>query len=183
MPQLQRFYCSSHKGPIDEVKIGGKLVPIVIYMVAGQVPDSGAPVDIGLGSGVKLPSAVRELMQPHVPVARLEFCVPCFAEHLGLKLFTAEDDPMYSTEQTQVTASKLQERQQKDPNATSVDTHHATVERALLGFKVGRGALKAPKLPPVMVKRPIAPAMPPRPARARKTAKRERVLHVEPAKG
>jgi hypothetical protein len=182
MPQTQRYLCSNCERPIDEVKVGTKLVPLVAYLVVGQVPDAGPPIDL-LEDGVKVPSLIREIMQPHVSVARLEFCIPCFAELLGLKMYSAKDDPMYSPEQVKLTGSQLAERRQDNPHASSVEKHHDEVSRVLLGFKVGRGAVKAPKLPkPVLVKHPEpkVPSLRPAPQPGRRARRGRAVQHVEP---
>jgi hypothetical protein len=119
MPQLQRFFCSNCKRPIDEIQIEGKPVPLVVYFVVGQPPDTGAPVDLDEGSGVKVPSWVREIMQPHVPTARVELCIPCVAEIFGTKLVTADADPMFSKEATRETARAISLRRVADDTASS----------------------------------------------------------------
>lgn len=194
MPQMQRFFCSNCKRPIDEITIEGKPVPLVVYFVVGQPPDTGAPVDLDEGSGVKVPSWVREIMQPHVPTARVELCIPCVAELFGTKLVTADADPMFSKEATDETARALtrlndadREAQRKGaPARTAVEQHHDTVIRALQAVKVGRGAAKAPKLPPpVKPPRAVPAPVPPVPSatsatrnRARKAAAKPVVKHV-----
>jgi hypothetical protein len=206
MPQLQRFFCSNCLRPIDEITIEGKPVPLVVYFVVGQPPDTGPPVDLDEGSGVKVPSFIREIMQPHVPTARVELCIPCVAEVFGTKLVTADADPMFSKEATRETARAISLRRVADDTArqngertrTSVEQHHDTVARVLQAVKVGRGALKAPKLPKPDPKPHAAPApviaatepagatgaaTPPRSLgaarnRARKAAARPQVKHV-----
>jgi hypothetical protein len=71
--------------------IDGVRVPLVIYMVAGQPDDTGP--NLGLNDeGVKVPSFLRALMS--LPIARVEWCVRCFAEVFALPLLLAADDPM-----------------------------------------------------------------------------------------
>jgi hypothetical protein len=145
MPQLNRFYCSNCKESIYNVKIDGQRVPIIHYIVTGQPDDTGPPFDVN-GEGVKVTSFTREMMQAHVPVKRVELCEQCFAEIFGLKLHTAESDPMYSAAQEAETA-KVVTAAQQDVELQAVDRHAITVERPFLAIKVGRGARKAPKLP------------------------------------
>lgn len=198
MPQLQRFFCSNCLRPIDEVTIEGKPVPLVVYLVVGQPPDTGPPVDLDEGSGVKVPSWVREIMQPHVPTARVELCIPCVAEVFGTKLVTADADPMFSKEATRETARAISlrrvaddtARQRGEPSRSSVQQHHDTVSKVLQAVKVGRGALKAPKLPkpdpkpraapaPVLATaEPIGTSLGAARNRARKAAARPQVKHV-----
>lgn len=66
--------------------IAGESTPLVVYIVVGQVPNSGAPVDLN-APGVKVPAIVRELMAQ--PVPRREYCVRCFAKAFGLELVAA----------------------------------------------------------------------------------------------
>jgi hypothetical protein len=84
MPQHQRMYCTNCGESVYNKMIDGVRVPLVVYMVVGQPPDTGPAVDLDVGSPVKVPSFIREIMQ--TPVARVEFCVPCFAKIFGLKL-------------------------------------------------------------------------------------------------
>jgi hypothetical protein len=149
MPQ-SRFYCSKCKQSIYNVLTDGVRVPIVAQIVFGQPEDTGPPLDIN-GPGVKVPSAVREVMQPHVPIKRLELCNNCFAETFGLKLVTAQDDPMYSVEQADET-KKVVLAAIEDPDVDAVSTQAVAMERVILAAKVGRGEGKAPALPkPVKV--------------------------------
>jgi hypothetical protein len=141
MPQLTRHYCSNCKNSIYNTMIDGKRVPIVHYIVTGQAEDTGPAVD---GKQVKLTSFSRESLQ--MPTARVELCEICFSQIFGLKLLTAEDDPMYSDEQAELTWQENQQLQQ-DPEVQHVDRHARIASRALLAVKVGRGAARAPKLP------------------------------------
>lgn len=162
MPQQSRFYCSNCKNPIYNTFIGpdGKRaaegdkdavrVPLVHYIVTGQPDDTGAPFD---GKVARITSFTRETLQ--MPVQRVELCEICFAEVFGLKLLTAEADPMYSDEQAEVTAKGISEVQQ-NVEIPAVDKAHLIATRALHAIKVDRGAAKAPKLP-----KPEPPKPPP----------------------
>lgn len=172
MPQLQRFFCSNCKKPIDEVTVDGKPVPLVAYMVVGQVPDTD-PVDLDTGSGVKVPSFIREAMQEYVTLRRFDWCINCLANLFGLTLCTAETDPLYSTEQVIATSTKLVGARAADMAAlekkqaprAAVERHHDEVSRVMLAIKVGRGAMKAPKLPPKAMPAKVPPAnVPPTPS-------------------
>jgi hypothetical protein len=66
--------------------------PLVVYLVAGTPPGYvGPPVDLN-ARGVQVPTLVRELMAQ--PVARREWCVPCFAKAFGLALVEAQPGPL-----------------------------------------------------------------------------------------
>lgn len=143
MPQLNRMYCSNCKTSIYNCMIDEIRIPLVLYFVVGQPGDTGPPLGIN-DPGVKLPSFVREIMQ--VPVARAELCMVCVAEFFGVKLVTAEEDPMYSVEQEAVTKAVV-EAVVQDAEIDEVNTIAKVMERPLLALKVGRGAKKAPKLP------------------------------------
>lgn len=145
MPQLNRMYCSNCKRSIYNVLIDGVRIPLVLYFVVGQPSDTGPPLGIN-DPGVKLPSFVRAMMLPHVPAARAELCMECVAEFFGVKLVTAEEDPMYSAEQEAVTKTEV-EAVVQNKEINQVDTTAKVMERPLLALKVGRGAKKAPKLP------------------------------------
>lgn len=145
MPNLTRMYCSNCKNSVYNTMIDGVRIPLVLYFVVGQPGDTGPMLDVN-GEGVKLPSFVRELMQPHVPVARVELCMNCVAEVFGVKLVTAKDDTMYSAEQAKLTAKDVGEVVQ-DASIDEVNTTAKVMERPLLALRVGRGAKKAPKLP------------------------------------
>lgn len=197
MPNVNRMYCSNCKTSIYNTFIGpdGKRsaegtrgavrVPLVLYFVVGQPPDTGETLGVN-DPGVKLPSFVRELMQAHVPVARVELCMLCVAEVFGTKLYTADADPMHSPEQTAVTATKLAAA--ITPAMPEVDKHALQMERALLAVKVGRGGAKAPKLPkPTGIGRradgkPPAPVTNAPPIARKPKREKPRVLHVEPPK-
>lgn len=144
MPQ-SRFYCSKCKQSIYNVLTDGVRVPLVAQIVFGQPEDTGPPLDVN-GSGVKVPSAVREIMQDHVPIKRMELCNNCFAETFGLELVTAQTDPMYSVEQSAET-KRVVLAAVEDPEVDQVSTNQVAMERVLLAVKVGRGEEAAPALP------------------------------------
>ena len=62
-------------------RIGESATPILVYVVTGQVPNTGEPVDM---NQVPAPALVRELMAQ--PIARREFCLACFAKTIGQPL-------------------------------------------------------------------------------------------------
>lgn len=144
MPQ-SRFYCSKCKTSIYNVMTDGIRIPLVVQIVVGQPEDTGPPLDIN-GPGVRVPSAIREIMQPYVPIKRLELCNNCFAEVFGLELVTARDDAMYSVEQTAETKQAVLQAVE-DPDVDQVATNAVSMERVLLAVKVGRGEEPAPPLP------------------------------------
>lgn len=139
------MYCSNCKSSVYNTMIDGVRIPLVFYMVVGQPPDTGPPLGIN-DPGVKLPSFVRAMMLPHVPVARAELCMNCVAEVFGVPLLTAQDDPLYSREQEAETKIEVDAVVQ-DKTIDEVTTTAKVMERPLLALKVGRGAEKAPKLP------------------------------------
>jgi hypothetical protein len=143
MPQHQRMYCTNCGESVYNKTIDGERVPLVIYMVVGQPPDTGPAVDLDVGSPVKVPSFVREIMQ--TPVARVEFCVPCFAAIFGLTLVTADDDPMYSSAQAAENTASYN-AVQLDDSIPAVEKSQQIHARTLTAIQVGRGAKKAPKL-------------------------------------
>lgn len=145
MPQLTRHYCSNCKTSIYNCTINGVRIPLVLYFVIGQPADTGPPLAIN-DPGVKLPSFVRAMMLPHVPAARVELCMNCVAEVFGVKLVTAQEDPMYSAEQEAQTKAEVQ-AVVDDKEIDEVNTVAKVMEHPLLAFRVGRGARKAPKLP------------------------------------
>jgi hypothetical protein len=104
MPQLTRHYCSRCQIAIYNCMINGVRVPILLYFVIGQ-PDDTGEFDVN-GPGVMVPSFIREIMQSHVPVARAELCINCVSEVFGLALVTAEEDPMYSVEQSDLIGNR-----------------------------------------------------------------------------
>lgn len=144
MPQLTRMYCSNCRESIYNCTIDGVRVPLVLYFVVGQPADTGPTLDVN-APGVQVPSFVRELMQPHVPTARVELCIACVAELFGTALVTAEEDPMHSTEQVQQTAKAVGAVVQ-DATIDEVHTSAVVLARPLLAIKVGRGAAPAPAL-------------------------------------
>lgn len=144
MPQ-SRFYCSKCKTSIYNVVTDGVRIPLVVQIVVGQPEDTGPALDIN-GEGVRVPSAIREIMQTHVPLKRLELCNNCFAETFGLELVTAQDDAMYSVEQVAET-KKMVLQAIENPEVDQVATNQVAMERVLLAVKVGRGKERAPPLP------------------------------------
>ena len=151
------MYCSSCKNSIFNTFVGkdGKRandgdpdavrVPLIFYFVVGQAADTGPPLGIN-DPGVKLPSFVRAMMLPHVPVARVELCMICVSEVFGVPLLTAEEDPLYSAEQESETKVEV-EAVVQNAEIDEVATAAKVMERPLLALKVGRGAEKAPPLP------------------------------------
>lgn len=158
MPQLNRMYCSNCTNSIFNTFVGpdGKRakegdpgavrVPLVLQMVVGQPEDTGPILDIN-GEGVRVPSFVREMQMPHVPVKRVELCMICVSELFGLPLVDAQSDPMYSIEQQRATQEAV-EPLLRDEKVDRVKAFGKSFERSMLAIKVGRGAVKAPKLPP-----------------------------------
>ena len=146
MSQLVRMYCSNCKTSIFNCIIEGVRVPLVLYFVVGQAADTGPLLDVN-APGVRVPSFVRELMQPHVPTARVELCIKCVAEIFGVALVTAAEDPMYSTEQAAATKAGIEVVVQ-DAEIDEVHTTAKVMARPLLAIKVGRGAAPAPALLP-----------------------------------
>jgi hypothetical protein len=139
------MYCANCQNSVYNTMIDGVRVPLVFYMVVGQPADTGPPLGIN-DPGVKIPSFVRALMLPHVPVARAELCMNCVSLIFGVPLLTAEEDPMYSAEQEAETKADVQPVIE-DKAIDEVTTTAKIMERPLLALKVGRGAEKAPKLP------------------------------------
>jgi hypothetical protein len=154
MPQLTRHYCSRCQIAIYNCMVDGQRVPLLFYFVVGQ-PDDTGEFDLN-GEGVKVPSFIREIMQPHVPVARAELCMNCVGEVFGLALVTAKDDPMYSVEQEALTRA-LVSGVATDPAIPQVQKAATTMERIFTALQVGRGAIEAPALPPAAVPAPAPP--------------------------
>jgi hypothetical protein len=87
MAHTNDFLCDACGEFCSTIMVDGKLVPLVVYLVAGVPPDyPGPPVNLN-GPGVKVPDLIRELMAQ--PIARREYCVPCFAKAFNLKLVAA----------------------------------------------------------------------------------------------
>jgi len=128
------------------VTIDGIRIPLVLYFVVGQPEDTGPPFGIN-DPGVKLPSFIRELMQPHVPLKRVELCMVCAADIFGVELVTAQTDPMHSAEQQAESAQEAMVTLQ-DNTLDAVTKDSTVLARSLLAVKVGRGAVPAPPLPP-----------------------------------
>lgn len=145
MPNLNRMYCSNCKNSVYNTMIDGVRIPLVLYFVVGQPEDTGPLLGIN-DPGVKLPSFIRAMLLPHVPVARAELCMVCVAEIFGVQLVTAGEDPMYSAEQERLTRLEVQ-AVVEDREVNEVDTTAKVMERPLLALKVGRGAEVAPALP------------------------------------
>lgn len=139
MPQMTRHYCSRCKRSIYNTG-----VPLVVQLIIGQPEDTGEPFDLEAPTS-KVPSFIREIMQ--LPIARLEFCVPCLADTFGLKVETPDSDPMFSPEQRDENASTYSAIRSKH-EIDAVEKHAQLAARTLLAIKVGRGAEKPPKLPP-----------------------------------
>ena len=88
MAHMNDFICDNCGRWCSAIDIEGKMVPLVVYIVAGVPPDyAGPPIDL-LAPGVKVPAIIRELMAR--PVARKEYCVECFAKEMGLELEEAK---------------------------------------------------------------------------------------------
>lgn len=161
MSQASRMYCSKCKNSIFNTLIDGIRIPLVLYFVVGQPGDTGAPLAIN-DPGVKLPSFVRALMLPHVPVARAELCMTCVADVFGVPLVTADEDPMFSIEQAEITKAEVG-AVVDNVAIDEVNTNAKVMERPFLAFKVGRGESVAPALPPSRqpAAPPISPPIPP----------------------
>jgi hypothetical protein len=157
MPQLTRHYCSRCQIAIYNCMVNGVRVPILLYFVIGQPEDTGE-FDVN-GPGVMVPSFVREIMQPHVPFARAELCINCVSDVFGLALVTAEEDPMYSVEQSDLTAIEVRSVN-SDKNIPAVEKAATAMDRVFTAIEVGRGAMAAPALPPVTPPAPPAEATP-----------------------
>ena len=69
MPHEMQFRCYYCQEDIHAIESGGRSLPIVLYVVVGQVPGSGPALDL---TGFPLPELVHELMAQ--PVARRECC-------------------------------------------------------------------------------------------------------------
>lgn len=92
MAHVNDFICDDCGEWCSTVVVDGKLVPLVIYVVAGVPPDyGGSAVDLN-ANGVKVPAVIRELMAQ--PVARKEWCVRCFARAFGLESVEAIAPPV-----------------------------------------------------------------------------------------
>lgn len=76
--QGTRHYCDHCKESIYNVFIDGQRVPIVVYMVVSQPPDTGPAVAL---AKLRVPAFIREMMDLSTP--RIELCVKCFAELTG----------------------------------------------------------------------------------------------------
>lgn len=83
MARVNDYICDRCGRACSTVVVHGKLIPLVIYIVAGTPPDYPGPVDLN-APGVKVPELIRDLMAQ--PVARREWCVDCFAKEFGLEL-------------------------------------------------------------------------------------------------
>jgi len=91
MAHIQDYVCDNCGEWCSTVMVDGKLVPLVIYIVAGVPPDyGGSAVDLN-APGVKVPEVIRELMTK--PVPRAEYCVSCFAKAFGLPLVERQPIP------------------------------------------------------------------------------------------
>ena len=90
MARTNDFICDACGEFCTTVMIAGKLVPLVVYIVAGVPDDYPGQVDLN-APGVRVPEIIRALMRQ--PVPRKEFCVPCFAKTLGLELVEAKPTP------------------------------------------------------------------------------------------
>lgn len=58
----------------------GQARPWIVYVITGQIPNSGDPVDL---LAVRVPPLLREIMQ--LDVARLQLCLGCALEVLGTR--------------------------------------------------------------------------------------------------
>jgi hypothetical protein len=154
MPQVTRHFCSNCKQSVYNCMIDGVRIPLIFYFVIGQGADTGPPLDVN-GDGVKLPSFIREILL--APVPRVELCIACVVKIFGLDLHTGQTDPMYSREQEALSATKIR-AVVEDTSVDEVNTHAIVMERTLLAFQVGRGAVPAPALPPPAPEPEPAPA-------------------------
>lgn len=144
---ISRFYCTRCTRSVYNCIIDGVRVPIVLQFNIGQIPDSGAPLDVN-APGVKVPAWIREAMQPYVPSANGNLCMDCVAEVFGTPCVDAEEDSMFSREQSELSASAAQDVV-GNPEVDLVNTVAAVFGRVFEAIEVGRGAKPAPSLPPV----------------------------------
>lgn len=144
---LQRYYCMSCRESIYNKTLNGVRIPLIFYFVLGQPDDTGPALDV-MAKDVAVPSFVREFFHPDLPNQPVELCIPCVALLFGLKVYTPDKDPMHSPEQMRDTSNELKalKANTTDP---AVDRRHAIFGRVLTGIKVGRLAMKPPKLPKV----------------------------------
>ena len=76
MANVQDFACDICGQRVSEAS-----PPILVYIVTGQMPNTGPPVDL---MTTPAPALVRELMAQ--PIARREYCLPCFGQAIGQPL-------------------------------------------------------------------------------------------------
>lgn len=154
MPQLSRHYCTRCKKSIYNVEIEGQRVPLVVYFVVGQPADTGDPLDVN-ANGVKVPSFIRELMATPAGTQRVELCVPCVAEVFGVALVTAEEDPMYDSNN-----DRIPDARQIAQGVDQVEAFHRLHFRALHAVKVGQGRATVGELPAEYLPPPAEPKGP-----------------------
>lgn len=90
MARQDDFICDDCGQFCTTVEVDGKLVPLVLYVVAGVPGDYPGQLDLN-APGIKVPAFVRELMRQQVP--RREMCVNCFAVRFSLVLEEAPRPP------------------------------------------------------------------------------------------
>lgn len=138
MPQISRHYCSRCGNSVYNCMIDGQRVPIALYFVVGQPPDTGDQVDV---NALPVPSFVRELLA--VPVSRAELCMKCVSEVFGVPCVLAKDDPMYDVNNDKIPDAL----QLMDPDMSQVERSKRMHMRALHAIKVGRGVASPADLP------------------------------------
>ncbi|MGH9422212.1 MAG: hypothetical protein ACRD3J_19705 [Thermoanaerobaculia bacterium] len=97
MAQGTSFICNDCGGRIEDQNC-----PVVIYVVAGLAPMhpiTKGGVSTADVTDYPMPPVVRELFSQ--PVARMEFCVGCFAARLGQPLIDAAGQVIASSSEAQ----------------------------------------------------------------------------------
>lgn len=143
MPDTNRIVCTRCQESVYNCIVDGERIPIVVRMNAGKPSDTGPELNLN-AANVRVPSFIRSLMQ--TPVARIELCVKCFAEVLGLPLVTAKEDPMYDI--TSEAAQNVFNRQFADESMPMSERANLVHTRALHALAVGWGEAAATDLPP-----------------------------------
>lgn len=90
MAHVNDYVCDVCGTWCSNAEVDGKPVPLVVVVNMGVPPDYPGVLELN-ASGVRVPPLVRELMAQ--PIARREYCVPCFARTFGLPLVAAPAPP------------------------------------------------------------------------------------------
>lgn len=141
MPQMSRYHCSRCKESIFNCLIDDKRIPLVFYMVVGQIPDAVEDLDVN-AEGVKVPSFIREMMATPGGTQRIDLCIKCLAEVFGLDLVAAADDPMYDSNN-----DKIPDARQLAAGVGQVEAWHRLHVRPLHAIMVGQGRAQVSDLP------------------------------------